>query len=131
MNLEIKNTEEYCNQTENRNIVYICSPLRDDIDRNQRKACGYCRFVASEGYIPVAVHLLFPQFLDDYDEMERNRAMRMSLELLSRCDELWCFGEKITDSMLIELEFAKKYHIDIRYFTDTCEEISRNEVAHE
>lgn len=145
MNLGLKNAEGYYDptayeaiknvskneETENRNIVYICSPLRGDIDRNQRKACGYCRFVASKGYIPVAVHLLFPQFMDDYNEAERKQAMRMSLELLSRCDELWCFGINPTEGMQLELDFAKKYRIDIKYFTDICKEISKDGVAHE
>ena len=145
MNINLKNAEGYYDPTAyeaiknvseneenvNRNIVYICSPLRGDIERNQRKACGYCRLVASKGYIPVATHLLFPQFMDDSNEAEREKAIKMGLELLSRCDELWCFGTTPTEGMQLELDFAKKYKIDTKFFTDICEEISKGEVAHE
>ncbi|MBR1722168.1 MAG: hypothetical protein IJ727_06770 [Treponema sp.] len=145
MNFGLKNTDGYYDptafeaienvskseETENRNIVYICSPLREDIERNQRKARGYCRFVVSKGYIPVSTHLIFPQFMENSNKAEREQAMKMSLELLSRCDELWCFGKKLSKGMVEELGFAKKYQIGIRYFTDTCEEISENEVYHE
>lgn len=46
-------------------IVYICSPYTGDIKANVENARRYCRFAADTGYIPMAPHLLFPQFLDD------------------------------------------------------------------
>ena len=59
MNFGLKNAEGYYDptafeaienvskseETENRNIVYICSPLREDIEQNQRKARGYGKSV--------------------------------------------------------------------------------------
>ncbi len=141
MDLGLKNTEGYydptayeaiknasCDEeTMNRNIVYICSPLRGNTQRNQRKACGYCRFVISKGFIPMATHLIFPQFMDDCNEKEREKAMDMSLEILSRCDELWCFGEKLSEGMAREMDFAKKYKIKIRQFTDLCDPLPQRE----
>lgn len=138
MNLGLKNAEGYYDltayeaiknaskddKTNSRNIVYICSPLRGDVERNQNRACGYCRFVTSKGYIPIAVHLMFPHFMDDCDEDGRKKAIDMSLEILSRCDELWCFGKNISEGMLMELEFAKKYMIKIKHFTDSCTALS-------
>ncbi len=141
MNIELKNAEGYYDPTayeaikniskneknENRNIVYICSPLRGDIVRNQNKALGYCRFVISKGFIPIATHLIFPQFMDDCDEKDREKAMEMCLENLSRCDELWCFGEKLSEEMAQEMDFAKKYKIKIRLFTDLCDPLPQRE----
>lgn len=141
MNIELKNAEGYydptayeaiknasCDEeTINRNIVYICSPLRGDIVRNQNKALGYCRFVISKGFIPIATHLIFPQFMDDCDEKDREKAMEMCLEILSRCDELWCFGEKLSEEMAQEMDFAKKYKIKIRLFTDLCDPLPQKE----
>ena len=50
-----------------RPMVFICSPYAGDIERNMRKAQGYCRFAVSRNCIPIAPHLLFPQFMDDDD----------------------------------------------------------------
>ena len=112
-----------------KNIVYICSPLSGDVKRNQNKACGYSRFVVSKGYIPIAIHLMFPQFIDDDNKDDRSKAINMGLEILSRCDELWCFGKNMSEGMLKELEFAKKYMIKIRYFTDCCDVLPKKEVV--
>ena len=117
-------------ETINRNIVYICSPIiRDDIERIHRKDRGYCRFVNSKGYIPISTHLIFPQFMDKFNREECERAIEMGLELLLRCDELWCFGLNPTGNMILELECAKKYKIETKYFTDTCKEISEKGVV--
>ena len=48
-----------------RPIVYICSPFAGDIENNTAAARRYSRFAVEAGYIPIAPHLLFPQFLDD------------------------------------------------------------------
>ena len=47
-----------------RKKVFICSPFRGDMEGNARKAAGYCRTAWEEGVLPVATHLLFPQFLN-------------------------------------------------------------------
>jgi len=83
------------NRTENLaeySLVYICSPLRpvspdvsahlDELKANIRLACDACIFAAVRGFIPIAPHLYFPQFLDDDKPMERTLGMNMGLELL-------------------------------------------------
>ena len=54
-----------------RPIVYICSPYAGDVERNVAAARRYSRFAMETGYIPIAPHLLFPQFLNDGDPAER------------------------------------------------------------
>lgn len=54
-----------------RPVVYICSPLSGDLEGNQEKAVRYCRFAVDAGYIPIAPHLYFPQFMDDANPRER------------------------------------------------------------
>ena len=51
-----------------RPIVYICSPFAGDIEKNVAAARAYSLFAVEKGYIPIATHLLFPQFLDDTDQ---------------------------------------------------------------
>ncbi len=54
-----------------RPIVYICSPYAGDVTANVENARRYSRFAVDAGYIPIAPHLLFPQFLNDADPKER------------------------------------------------------------
>lgn len=54
-----------------RPIVYICSPFSGSVDENIAAAQRYSRFAVENGCIPVAPHLLFPQFLDDSNPKER------------------------------------------------------------
>ena len=108
-----------------RPVVYICSPLSGNTTVNQEAARRYCRYAVDAGYVPIAPHLFFPQFMDDADEHERNLALFMDIVLLTKCAELWVFGEKITSGMSIEIEKAKRKGQLIRYFTENCEEVHR------
>lgn len=54
-----------------RPLVYICSPFRGEVDRNIKKARKYCRFALDHNAIPMAPHLLYPQFMDDNNPEER------------------------------------------------------------
>lgn len=108
-----------------RPVVYICSPLAGDMAKNQENARTYCRFAVDAGYIPIAPHIYFPQFMNDNDRKERDLALFMDIVLLSKCAELWVFGERISSGMSIEIEKAKRKGQLIRYFTETCEEVRR------
>lgn len=107
-------------------LVFICSPLSGDVDFNIRRARGYSRFAVAQNAIPLAPHLLFPQFLDDTDKQQRDLGIFMGLVLMSKCQEFWCFGSKISKGMAIELEKAKKRKMVIRYFNERCEEVKPN-----
>ena len=77
------------------------------------------------GCIPIAPHLYFPQFMDDNIISERNLALYMDIILLSKCAELWVFGDYISKGMSIEIARAKKKNQPIRYFTVGCEEVRK------
>ncbi len=104
-------------------LVYICSPLRGDVERNIRKANGYCLFAATKSAVPIAPHVMFTGFLDDNILEEREMGLAMGLELLKCCSELWAFGSRVSAGMLAEIEAAKRLNIQIRHFTDKCEEV--------
>ena len=108
-----------------RPIVYICSPFSGDTETNIKKAQKYCRHAVDKGCIPIAPHLFFPQFLSDDNPQERNLAIFMDIVLLSKCAELWVFGENISNGMSIEIEKAKRKRQPIRYFTEACEEVRK------
>jgi len=106
-------------------LVYIASPFAGDTERNTERARGYCRFAVSKGCIPLAPHLLYPQFMDDSDREQREFGLRFALILLTKCDELWVFGDKFSDGMLREIAKAKRKGKPIRYFNSKCEEVTR------
>ena len=114
---EAKRTRTY------RPLVYVCSPPSGDIAANQENARRYCRSVVERGGIPLAPHLLFPQFMDDGNRAERDLALFMDIVLLSKCSELWVFGERISKGMSIEIEKAKRKGQPIRWFTNDCKEV--------
>ena len=107
--------------------VFICSPFRPrngtpedrliDLHCNQEMACLVCRYAVSLGYMPMAPHLFFPQFLSESDENEREIGIRYGLEWLSQCDELWVIGPRITEGMRREIQVAEELGLPIRQFT--------------
>jgi len=102
-------------ETNNRKI-YVCSALRGDMEQNIEKAKCYCRYVVEDfGYIPVAPHIYFTQFLNDCIPEEREFGIRAGLLLLSGCDELWYFGDNITRGMTEEINYALSHGIPVKY----------------
>lgn len=73
--------------------------------------------------IPLAPHLLFPQFMNDDIPQERKLAMFMNMVLLGKCNELWVFGNTISNGMTQEIEKAKKRKQLIRYFNEKPQEV--------
>ena len=107
-------------------LVYVASPFAGDVERNVMNARRYCRFVVESGAIPLAPHLLLPQFMSE--KTEREKAMFMNMVFLGKCEQLWVFGERITEGMAAEIAKAEKRGMPIRYFTDGCEEKDHGKV---
>lgn len=85
-------------------LVFVCSPYSGNVEKNAQNAQRFCRYVVDAGHVPIAPHLLFPQFMDE--ATEREEAITRSIELLKRCDAIWIFGDKITSGMNQEIGFA-------------------------
>ena len=105
-----------------RPIVYICSPYAGDIETNVVVARRYSRFAVEKGYIPIAPHLLFPQFLNDNDPNERELGLFFGNAIMSKCSEIWVFGSKISKGMAAEIKRARWKNYRLRYFTEELEE---------
>jgi len=119
----LTNIEKQVKKSTFRPLVFICSPFAGDIATNIERARRYSRFAVTQNAIPLAPHLLFPQFMDDGCKEQRNLGLFMGLVLLSKCAELWCFGEIISEGMKVEITKAKKRNIPIRYFSVACTEV--------
>lgn len=108
-----------------RPIVFICSPYAGDTENNVKSAQGYSRFAVDKGYIPLAPHLLFPQFMNDANPAERKLGLFFGNALMSKCSEVWVFGERISAGMESEIKRARWKNYRLRYFTESCEEVQR------
>ena len=106
-----------------RPIIYICSPFSGDVEGNVKAAQGYSRYAVDNGYIPVAPHLLFPQFLNDDNPAERQLGLFFGNALMSKCSEVWVFGSIISAGMESEIKRARWKNYRLRYFTENCEEV--------
>lgn len=95
-------------------LVYICSPYAGDIENNLRFARAACRYAAEQGCAPVAVHLMYPQILDDAVPAQREIGIRMGLRVLATCNELWICGSRISHGMKCEIAEAERLGIPVR-----------------
>ena len=106
-----------------RPIVFICSPYAGEVEENIRAAKYYSRFAVDKGYIPIAPHLLFPQFLNDAAPNERQLGLFFGDALMSKCYEVWVFRSSISAGMADEIKRAKWKNYRLRYFNESCEEV--------
>ena len=119
INAEMKAVKAY------RPLVYICSPYAGNIAGNVENARRYSRFAFEQGCIPIAPHLLFTQFLDDNNPMEREMGMHFGNVLMSQCREVWVFGDTISPGMDVEIRRARWKNYRLRFFTNDLEEVER------
>jgi hypothetical protein len=112
-------------------IVFICSPFAGDLELNTIRARRYGRFAVTKNVVPIIPHLMYPQFLEENDPEERKLGMQMGLELLSKCQELWAFGNQLSTGMAVEVKKAKQWKIPIRYFTTDCRETGEFQLRNE
>lgn len=95
-------------------LVYICSPYAGEIERNVRFAQDACRYAISQCCAPVAVHLLYPQLLNDAVPAEREAGIQMGLRVLAACEELWVCGSQISTGMRCEIAEAERLGIPVK-----------------
>ena len=103
-----------------RPLVYICSPYAGEIEKNTYRARAFSRFAVEKKYIPLAPHLLCPQYIDE--ETERWLGLKMGIVFMGKCEEVWVFGDVISEGMAEEIERAGKMRKKIRYFTNDLQE---------
>ena len=83
----------------------------------------YSRLAVDKGCIPLTPHLLFPQFLDDDIPEERELGLFFGNILMSKCSEVWVFGERISAGMESEIKRARWKNYRLRYFSESFEEV--------
>lgn len=106
-------------------LVYIASPYAGDVEANVAFAKAACRYAIEQGCTPIAVHLLYPQLLNDTVPEEREAGIRMGLRVLEACDELWLCGEQLSSGMRAELDAATRLGIPVQRIPSMLLEASK------
>jgi hypothetical protein len=100
-------------------LIYVCSPLRGDVEGNRERCRAYCEYVFDAGYYPIAPHLQL-DWLDDNDECDRASGMKMGIDVLKECDELWVFGDGISNGMAAEIRAAEARRMPTKRVDTKC-----------
>ncbi len=87
--------------------VYICSPLRGEVERNIQNALDYCLLAVKAGVMPIAPHVYCTRFLDDDIPAERELGLATGLAMLAVCEEIWVFGIP-SEGMRAEIDRAQE-----------------------
>lgn len=94
--------------------VYICAPLRGDVETNIAFARKKAREVFEEGCIPICPHLIFPPIADPRNSAEDKTAMEMCKKLICLCSEIRVYGPEWSEGMWEEIQYAECMKIPIR-----------------
>ncbi len=99
-------------------LLYIISPYAGDVEKNKAFAVTCCRYAIQRGYTPIAVHLLYPQILDDQDPVERAAGLQLGINILEHCALAWVCGSTISPGMAREIRRAEQLAIPVQYLEE-------------
>lgn len=104
--------------------IFVCSPYRptakdpkcqqSQLEANIKRAKTACRILSTLGFLPLAPHLYFTQFLKDEEKQERETGMKLGMRWLEEADELWVFGDTVSEGMSAEIEKAHELNKPVR-----------------
>ena len=104
--------------------IFVCSPYRPlsgteksrkaELESNVFRAKTACRILTTLGFMPLAPHLYFTTILKDEEKREREKGIRLGLQWLEEADELWVFGDTISEGMAVEIARAKELDKPVR-----------------
>lgn len=103
-------------------LIYLCSPLRATatrtMDQHLADAHAFARFIVSQGHFPLAPHLILTQYLDDTIPAQRSEGIRLGLEAIFRCEEVWVLviGGRVSEGMVREMRSARAAGLPLRIF---------------
>ena len=95
-------------------LVYICAPLRGDVEKNIEFARQKAQEVFQSGDIPICPHLMFPPIADPGNPVQDQAAREMGLKLLESCQEIRVCGSERTEGMWAEIQQAMDLEIPIK-----------------
>ena len=100
-------------------LVYICAPLRGDVEKNIEFARQKAQEVFQAGDIPVCPHLMFPPIADPENPQQDQAAREMGLRLVESCQEVHVYGPEWTEGMWAEIRHAMDLGIEVKTDQET------------
>jgi len=100
-------------------LVYICAPLRGDVEKNIEFARQKAQEVFQAGDIPVCPHLMFPPIADPENPQQDQAAREMGLRLVESCQEVHVYGPEWTEGMWAEIRHAMDLGIQVKTDQET------------
>lgn len=98
--------------------VYICSPLKGknhlEESRNRMYAREWSIIACELGYLPICPHIYLESATKLSEQEDRKKLLKMAIELMIMCDEVWVCTERISEGMKREIEIAKNNGIKIK-----------------
>jgi hypothetical protein len=102
--------------------VYIAHALSGDWRGGVLAAKAYAFAAAKAGHLPVVPYVLMDGILDDTDPEERALGMKLDIDQLRACDEIWLCGERLSPGMLAELDVAMECALTVLRLAQIPEE---------
>ena len=102
-------------------LVYICAPLRGDVEKNIEFARQKAQEVFQAGDIPVCPHLMFPPVADPENPQQDQAAREMGLRLVESCQQVNVYGPEWTEGMWAEIRHAMDLGIQVKTDQKTIE----------
>jgi len=95
--------------------VFVAHPIAGDIEGNMKKVLAICEQIHSKEIIPIAPYLVSLQYLNDEVVEDRQLGIDANHECFRRgyVDELWLFGDRISEGMKGEILLAREMDIPV------------------
>jgi hypothetical protein len=97
-------------------IIYIAHPISGDVKGNLEKIRQIVREInlTIPDVVPFAPYWLDCHALDDNNPEERKRGIANDTALIRRAvDEMWLYGDRISNGMQAEMELAERLGIPV------------------
>lgn len=97
-------------------LVYVCAPLRGNVEASIEFAKAKAAELFRQGYIPICPHLMFPPLADVNNPAQDEQAIQMGLQLVGLCSQVNVYGPEWTEGMWAEIHRAEKMGVPV--YTD-------------
>ena len=95
-------------------LVYICAPLRGEVEKNIEFVRQKAQEVFQAGDIPVCPHLMFPPIANLENPEHYQAAREMGLRLVESCQQVNVYGTVLPERMWTEVNHAILLDIPVK-----------------